>query len=489
MKSLMMKSSQLKLLTILAVVCLCSALVLAESSNEQPEPKKILTDLEQRMQKRVCVDVNEVPIGTVLRQLAMQVDVDLIKSPNVSGTVTVTLTDVSLEEALRSILDVHGCGYIAGENIIRIFSREEMPEISERLITETFEIIYADVTQVVAALDKFKSAQGSVSSIQGTSHIIVTDTESKVRDIGNLLKKIDRITPQVLVEVKIYDITSRNNFDLGIEWNASRRTNLGIDSSLMNDDIIAEKGGIDTYYGSRTDPAIIAGFEGATNKTDDTTIGFFRLGWLNESVDIDAQLRAEQEDIDAKLLANPRLLVIDNETALFDIVTEHPYIERTITGGTVIETVKFKDVGVKLEVTPHVAREDIIRLNISPEFSVVMDRVQIVSSNVPIVNTRKVTTIALVKDNQTVVLGGLREKDTVQRTNKIPVLGDLPVLGNLFKFEGEQTIITELVVFITPRIIIEPVLTQDELQALEVTEFSGPKPTPTKAEEAKTTEE
>ncbi|MHC4681532.1 MAG: hypothetical protein ACYTEK_22870, partial [Planctomycetota bacterium] len=183
-------------------VCLCGASALAgegtepampteqtmqAESPEQTERKTVLTDLERRMQKVVCIDVNEVPIGMVVRQLADQVDVDLILSPNVTGNVTVSLTDVSLEEALRSILDVHGAAYIPGENIIRIVPREELPEINERLVTETFEIIYADVGQVVSALEKFKSPQGSVSSIEGTSHIIVTDTEGKIRDITNLL--------------------------------------------------------------------------------------------------------------------------------------------------------------------------------------------------------------------------------------------------------------------------------------------------------------
>jgi general secretion pathway protein D len=193
-------------------------------------------------------------------------------------------------------------------------------------------------------------------------------------------------------------------------------------------------------------------------------------------------LRAEQENIDAKLLANPRILVIDNELALFDIVTEHPYIERTITSGTITETVKFKEVGVKLEVTPHVARGGMLRLEIAPTFSVVVDDAQVTASDVPVVNRRTVHTITLVKDGQTIVLGGLREKDTVQRTNKIPLLGDIPVLGNLFKFESESTIITELVVFITPRIIAESILSVDEQRALDVTEFGGPKVTSTKAE-------
>jgi type IV pilus assembly protein PilQ len=478
------KLTGLKLTIISAVVCACSAFAYAAGAEQGEQKNQTLTELEKRMQKKVSIDVSDVPIDMVIRQLAEQVDVDFIKSPQVTGNVTVTLTDVSVEEALKSILQVHSANYIMGENVVRILTREEMPAISETLVTETFEIIYADVAQVVAALDKFKSAQGSVSFIQGTSHIIVTDTEAKIRDIKSLIEKIDRITPQVLVEVRIYDITSKDNYDLGIEWNAGRRTNLDASGNIINDDITVKKGGADTFVGSLTDPAVSAGFQGSTNKTADATLGFLRLGVLNDHVNIDAVLRAEKENIDAKLLANPRILVIDNEEATFDIVTEQPYVEKTISSGTVTESVKFKEVGVKLVVTPHVARDGMLRMTIAPEFSVLVERVTVSSSNVPVVDTRKVRTVALVRDGQAVVLGGLKKKETSQQVNKVPVLGDIPVLGKLFRFEGESTVNTELVVFITPQIITEPILSENEMQALGVTNFKGPQPASTKAEKA-----
>jgi type IV pilus assembly protein PilQ len=485
MKNLIKKNTLFRILSIWLIVFSCCVVSRAVDAMEQEQmEEKPLSQLELRMQKMVSIDVSDVPIEVVIRQLAEQVDVDFIKSPNVTGNVTVTLTGVSVEEALQSILDVHGCAYIKGENVVRILSREEMPEISERLITETFEIIYADVVEVVKALDKFKSPQGSVSSIQGTSHIIVTDTEGKVRDIAKLIEKIDRITPQVLVEVRIYDITSKDNLDLGIDWYASRRTNFNSSGFPIDDDIAVNRDGTDTYISSITDSALHAGFSAGTSKTAAATEGYMQFGILNKNVDIFSQLRAEQENINAKLLANPRIMVLDNETALFDIVTEHPYVERTITGATITETVKFKNVGIKLGVTPHVTRDGMVRMRILPEFGVVIGQVQVSSSDVPIVDTRKVDTIALVQNGHAVVIGGLRKKDTTQQINKVPLLGDLPILGALFKFEGESTVITELVVFITPPMIVtEPVLTETEQQAYDVTIFDGPKSRNTKAED------
>ncbi len=472
MRSFVIKYGALRFSMVFAVVCFSWAIAAAETGNEDSEEKTGLTDLELRMRKRISIDVNEVPIDTVIRQLAEQADLDIIKSPKVIGNVTVTLTDVPLEEALSNILTVHDCTYVLTENVMRIITSEEMVAKAEPILTKTYEIVYIDAAQVAIALDKFKSPQGSVSSIKGTSHIIVTDTESKIREISALLDKIDRITPQILVEARIYDITSRDKLDLGVQWNAGRRTDTTFDAAL----------GTNPTSGPRN-PFLTSGFNNATTKTGTGVTGALRFGWLNTSIDIDMLLRAQQEITEAKLLANPRILVLDNEEATFDIITEHPYVERTVSAGTVTETVRFKEVGVKLTVTPHVTRDGMLRLHIQPEFGVLVERVTLVTSDVPVVDTRKVDTIALIRDGQTVVLGGMRKKDVSKEINKIPFLGDIPLLGALFRFEGEDTAVTELIVFITPRIVgQQPVLSLDEQQALEETKISRPESSPTRAE-------
>lgn len=490
MKNSISNSITLKLLMIWIIISFSYLPAFAQESDvnkptdETGQEVKELSELDLKMQKKVSIEVSDSPIEMVIRQLTDQVNVDFIISPKVTGNVTVTLTDVSVEEALQSILDVHGYAYIKGKNVIRIFSRDEIPEIEQRMVTQTFEIIYADVEEVVNALKELISAKGKVTFVKGTSYLIVTDTEPVVREIGKLIEQIDRITPQILVEVRIYDITSKDNLDLGIDWYAGRRVNFDGSGNFSDSDITISSNGTDSYLNSNTDPGIIGAFNGSTNKTADSTMGYLRFGVLNKYLDIDAQLRAEKENINAKLLANPRIRVIDNGTALFEIVTENPYVERTINGSNITETVKFKNVGTKLTVTPQVARDGKIRLHILPEFGIVVGTVQVSTSTVPIVDTRKVDTIALVDDGETVVLGGLRKKDTSKQVNKVPVLGDLPILGNFFKFEGETTTVAELVVFITPKILTDSALTEDEQNAFKTTDFSGPKPEKTKAEKA-----
>ena len=469
MRSSAKKYWVLKFLTLVAVVCIvCPAAIAGDANDANKPPER--APFEQRMQKRVSLDFRNTPIEDVIRIMAEQADVDIVKSPAVTGAVTVTLTNVPLEEALNQILAAHGYAYVLSQNMIRVITAVEKTEKPELMQTKTFEIVYADVKEVVKALDKFKSKEGMVSSIDGTSHIIVADTESKIRDITLLIDKIDRVTPQVLIEVRIYDITSKDKLDLGVRWNVGRAS----DGSFTTV-------GTNPTSGPRN-PFLTSGFNNPTNSTGTDVTGALRFGWLNKSIDIDVLLTAQEEITQAKLLANPRILVLDNQKATFDIVTEHPYIERTLSSGTTTETVAFKEVGVKLEVTPKITRDGMIRLHILPEFGVLVERVQLSSSDVPVVDTRKVDTIALIQDGQTVVLGGMRKKDEHKAVNKIPVLGDIPVLGGLFRFKGDDTAVTELIVFITPRIITQPVLSSAEQKAYEITEFKGPEPTMTKAE-------
>jgi type IV pilus assembly protein PilQ len=444
----------------------------SEASPSGPEPEQ--NPLRERLQKKISVDFRKTPIEDVIRILAEQADVDVVASPNVRGEVTVMLTDVSLEEALRSILEIHGCDYIVGDDIVRVLPRNEMPQPRERQATRVFEITYADVNDVVRSLDKYKSENGSISHIRGTSRILITDKESKINDIADFLAQIDHITPQILVEARIYDITSKDNFDLGIQWSAGTRTLFGA---------AGEPNGLET------NPFTVANFRGTTSKASNTSAAL-RFGWLTSNVDIDVLLKAQNEKINAKLLANPRVLVLNDQTATMKIVSEIPYQQLTESAlGGNIGTTAFREVGVELRVTAHLAaRDQMIRLRLTPVFSVVTGEVQVAGIGVtypqPIVDRRQTDTTLLVKDGQTIVMGGLRKKEVSKQVNKVPLLGDLPLAGALFRFKGEQTINSELIVFVTPWIVTQPELSEQETQAYAETEFAGPQPIRTEAEKS-----
>jgi type II secretory pathway component GspD/PulD (secretin) len=220
--------------------------------------------------------------------------------------------------------------------------------------------------------------------------------------------------------------------------------------------------------------------------------GTIRLGLL-DAVNVDIALNILRSEVGAKLLANPRILVLDNETAEFEIISEIPYTETSQTSaGGEMTSIQFKKVGTKLKVTPHVTRDGMVRLHIIPEFGVVSEKGTTTAlgvQTVPTVDTRKVDTKALVRDGQTVVLGGLRKRTVTQDISKIPVLGDIPLLGKLFMSNVEEEVKTnELIIFITPKVIIEPTLSPGERKGLEATEFSGPKITDTENEKAERAE-
>ncbi len=459
----------------LLILGLCvNGIGIGQEAEEMEDSSAELTAVEQKMLQKISVDFRETPIDDVIRALAKQADLDIVKGPDIKGNVTATLTDVPLEEAMNQILTAYGCGYVATENMIRIVPASQLTEEMERTISKIYRITYADVKQVEQALTKVISKRGSIASSLGSSNIIVTDTESKIQAIDEFIAEIDRETPQILVEVRIYDVKNTDELELGFEWFAGRNTGLGTQAT----------GGPITGF-SRSDPYVSGAFDSTTQQVGST--GTLDFGIITKHADIEVVMSAIQQQDSAKLLANPRILVLDNETATFKAIEEIPYQQLQQGGYQSFGTTEFKEVGVELEVTPHLAKNGMVRLHIIPVFSVQVDSVEIttigtggasITSPQPVVDKREADTIALIKDGQTVVIGGLRKQTVNQLVSKVPVLSNIPILGWLFTFEGEETVNSELVVFITPRIIKEPVLTEAETRFLGATEIESPE-TPT----------
>lgn len=474
----------LKLLAALLLILGLCVNGIGQEAEEMEDSSAELTAVEQKMLQKISVDFRETPIDDVIRALAKQADLDIVKGPDIKGNVTATLTDVPLEEAMNQILTAYGCGYVATENMIRIVPASQLTEETERTISKIYRITYADVKQVEQALTKVISKRGSIASSLGSSNIIVTDTESKILAIDEFITEIDRETPQILVEVRIYDVKNTDELELGFEWRAGRNSGYGTGRATGIGSTSTTGGPVSGTL-RNNDPAITGLFESTTQQVGST--GALDFGIITRHADIDLVMSAIQQQDSAKLLANPRILVLDNETATFKAIEEIPYQQLQQGGYQSFGTTEFKEVGVELEVTPHLAKNGMVRLHIIPVFSVQVDSVEIttigtggasITSPQPVVDKREADTIALIKDGQTVVIGGLRKQTVNQLISKVPLLSSIPILGWLFTFEGEETVNSELVVFITPRIVKEPVLTESEMQALGATEFESPE-TPT----------
>jgi type IV pilus secretin PilQ/predicted competence protein len=473
------------LLLLLPGAVVFAAAAVANDGDANASKAEVLTTLEQRMQKRISVDFRDTAIDDVIRIMAEQANVDVVKSPKVTGTVTAKLSNVPLEEALRNILASQGYDYVMSKNMIRVAPTGEISQEAEKLVTKIYRVNYADIKETEKSLAKFISQRGAITINQGTSNIIVKDTESNIKAIGTFIEDIDRVTPQILVESRIYDITSKNELDLGVEWNTGSRTQYFSGASGTPQAVIPP-GQMGNFKSEETNPFETGMFRGDTAKTSGVT-GLLKFGWFTNNIDIDAIIKAQKNLVNAKLLANPRILVLDNETASIDIISELPYQELTQTsGGGNLGTTSFKDVGVKLKVTPHLTRGEKIRIKVEPEFSVQSGNVTFASGALnypqPIVDSRKAATTLLVDSGQTVVLGGLRKKTTSKVLNKIPLLGDIPILCYAFRFEGEETVNSEMLVFITPKIMTDASLNDHEQKQYKETEFAGPEVRQTRAE-------
>jgi type IV pilus assembly protein PilQ len=205
---------------------------------------------------------------------------------------------------------------------------------------------------------------------------------------------------------------------------------------------------------------------------DRITGGTLHVSLLNDAIDLDFVLSILHSQVDARLLANPRILVLDNETADFEIVREIPYRSvREVPREDPTTYTAFKNVGIDLKVTPHIARDGMLRLHIIPQFSVLVGQDMF---GAPIIDNRSADTKAMIKDGQTIAIGGLRKREITKDISKVPVLSDLPLVGGMFISETESVAINELIVFITTKIITEPTLSESEQKLLSETKFETP---------------
>lgn len=489
---------------------------------------------KEKLRTKVTISATDTPIENVLMDLAEQANIDIVKSPKVIDNVTVKLTDIPLEEALLNILAAYNYTYIITENMIRVVPLPDMADVKEPQVTRIYKITYADIEGVATAVEKFVSGKAEIGINKGTSHIMVTDTEDKIKAIDKFIEQVDVMTSQVMVEVRIYDVTTNEGFELSPQWHVGRNAPYTADTIIMGADEVTktnvgpedfsftEEGmeqpqnyvvapwpptlppgwyddltriqrdleRVGTDFG-RTEtevvydkpPLIMSNWRRkpfAGGAFDRITGGTLSFGVLNDAVDVELALTILHRQVEAKLLANPRILVLDNETAKFEIVREVPYREfKQVAREDPITYTDFKKVGVDLRVTPHIARDDMLRLKIEPEFSVLVSQDK---KGVPTIDARRVDTIAMIKDGQTIVIGGLRKRQISKDVSKVPVLGDMPLIGGLFNSESESVKINELVIFITTTIITDPTLSAADKKLLDKIQFTTPEIGKTKIE-------
>jgi len=283
-----------------------------------------------------------------------------------------------------------------------------------------------------------------ISADKATNSLIIMADKEDYNVLLDVIEKLDIPRSMVYIESLIMEVDMSTSFNIGIDWSAFGQTTVN---------------GKDAIVGG--------GFRSGFVKPSELLQGGLTVGLISEPLkiagfdvsNISAIINAVKTDDDFRILSTPQVLTTDNEEARITIVENRPFQTRSTTdvsGGT-FESFEYRDVGKILKITPHVTENRLVRMQINLEVSAIDQQATLTtSSTLPVSLKRTVDTTVIIKDQQTVVIGGLIDDTTTESENKVPVLGDIPLLGWLFRKRGEESVKTNLYVFLTPRVIQNP---------------------------------
>lgn len=316
----------------------------------------------------------------------------------------------------------------------------------QRLEVAYFRTHFLPAADAQLALNVVLSAQGRIAAIDDEDRLLVVDYAENLAMVETVLARIDRPRPQVKIQALIYDINLTDIEEIGINWNSLTSGTLGEDGTPATGD------------GSLFNSVTKTPFDAAA------TGGTFTFFSLNADFNLEAVVLALQQADDSRLLASPNVTVVDNEEAKFQSISEIPFQQLTQTGaGGQIGTTSFRDAGISLTVRPKIANDRSVDMQITPEFSRLTGFTP--GDNQPIIDRRIATTRVRVQNGQTLMIGGLRQRNDVGDFDGIPLLKDIRYLGHLFRARETQIQESELVVFITPEIVgySDPLACRDQL--------------------------
>lgn len=441
-----------------------AALKVASSDPEQPAAQEKLVNL----------DLRNVDIGDVLALFSKKYKFDIVAGKEVTGRVTISLSNAPVEEALRAILAVNGFGCIKSGNLIVVstlknLSQKDSQLMRDAMTTRVFTLNYISAEEVKRISDKFLSSIGTsevvrnfstggwemsgVSSSRGggvtamgektrkksgpeenPKTLLVTDLANVIDKIAALIRQVDIKPTQILIDAMIVEIGSDYIRDIGIEWNLTQ-----------------------THHAAD----VMYGFATLKPATEGLTVDYSRSH-------VTAKVMALEQAGNADILSNPRIMTLDNYPAVIMVGEKYPIMTTTLTSdpsgnGKVIATGAldhYEPIGIILRVIPHLNPAGVIELILHPEVTSLGDPVSSGTGDgalvLPRINSRETDTIVTTKDGQTVVIGGLLTKNIKQVVRKIPLLGDIPLLGYFFRRTVKESKKVELMIFITPQIINDP---------------------------------
>lgn len=445
------------------------------------DPKKLTQGVGYTGQK-LSLNFQNIEVRSLLQVIADFTNFNIVTSDSVSGSVTLRLQDVPWDQALDIILQAKGLGLRKSGNVLWVAPKDEIAAKEkldlesvvavqglEPLRTQSFQINYAKAEEIAAyfradgggekGAARILSTRGSVIAEKRTNQLFVTDIPSKLEQVQQLIAKLDIAVRQVLIEARIVEATDTFGKSLGVKLggidaraamggdggyqvNGDNRVAFGANySNLQYTTSNRVEGKLDSNAQFLTMPAVV-------NYPALSTPAAFAVSIFNASANrfLNLEISALEADGKGKVVSSPRVVTADQVQATIEQGEELPYQVASASGAT---SIAFRKANLKLEVTPQITPEGSIILKLD----VTKDTVGRQTSAGFAINTKHIKTEVLVENGGTVVIGGIYAETTKEDETRVPLLGDLPVLGNLFKTKVRSSDKTELLVFITPKMI------------------------------------
>ena len=410
--------------------------------------------------KPISLDFQDVPVRQVLQIIAQVNNFNLVTTDTVNGNVTISLSGVPWDQALDMILRVRGLDKRLEGNILLIAPTEELmaretqalqskKQVSDLapLHTVNISVNYAKAASLASIL---KSPEGGILSDRGavtvderTNTLLIRDTLLSIDQARKMIDALDIPVKQVLIESRMVTVLDNVDEQLGVRWGFSdRQDDNGVSGSLEAADTVAS--GVVPSIDDRLNVNLpVSGAAG--------TIGF-QIASLIDGTILDLELSALESENKGEIIASPRITVANQQEAYIEQGTEIPYVQATSSGATSVE---FKKAVLSLKVTPHITPDNRIILDLVVTQDTRGETVSTSTGEAVAIDTQEIKTQVLVENGETIVLGGIFQQTSSDGVTKVPLFGDLPLVGALFRNTSVLQEKRELLIFVTPKIVME----------------------------------
>ena len=422
--------------------------------------------------RRIDLDLKDADIHNILRLLADVGRVNIVTADDVSGNVTIRMRNVPWDQALDVVLQAKGLGMVRSGNLIRVAPLATLQKERELrlaaakqeyeltpLETRLIPVSYAQADELQARAKDLLSPRGSIAVDERTNVLIARDIAGNLNNIEELIRSLDTQTPQVLVEARIVEATSRYIRDIGIQWGGDATfseatgnpTGIAFPSKVGlaggNYDQNTNSRGLSPFQGNVPQPNFAVNLPAATGTGQGGAIGF-SLGSVDNNFNVGLRLSAAEASGLLRIVSSPRILTLDNRDARISQGTLIPFSQISAQG---VQTT-FQEAKLQLLVRPHVTADGSVSMHVKinrdePDFN------QTSARGDPTILKREAETDLLVMDGHTAVIGGIYTRNTGRNLDQVPFFGDIPILGILFQRRRASDTRNELVIFITPRIV------------------------------------